>query len=474
MGRTRTVGTLAGIGLALAGLASLPVAPAATAAAGDGVPGSGVARGGVDRAWAVLRTDPDGTATWPRATERAGWPDRGWDQRAWSFRHWSYPRYPLNCGADADGAPAYQFIWAMRQDDTHASLLDSRGARVRSLVRRASSVFAASWGHVIDSAAAKLTDHTPRVVTVRTAPGRCAVAFDRVRVPPEVWRREPYQNYDDDGDPATPPVRGLFAWLQAQGYDSPDRRYVVLEQGRGGWEAGGGFSILAANGIFRPLDDQPGPQNRNEAAGTWILVDVRQDGANLDPASTGNVGEVLAHEWAHSLGAVLPSAPHYNTRSGYGSHPADCADLLCYNSWNAPGQHYDACGGAAEDTFRSFITDARDPTWGTDAPDVSRAAYRLDCHRDDYWGIDRATGLEKPWTRVRWSTSSSRWLWGNPDLYAGPDFDMGSHDVPPACVYDPTVPCPDGPGAMPPTGAAVAPGSVDPRLLGWRAPRAPT
>lgn len=398
--------------------------------------------GKADPAWGVVRASADGSVRWTAATERAGWQDRAWDDGPWSFRAWSYPQYPLNCGAQ-DG-PAYQFIWAQQAGDRHASLLDTRRAAVRAEVRRASSVFAASWAHVIDSAEAKLADHTPRVVTTRGRTGQCEVRIDRVQVPSEVWRREPYQNYDHDRDPATPPRQGVFAWLQARGYDRSDRRYVVIQQGPGVWNRGGGMAMIAANGVYAPLDDQPGPQNRNEAAGTWIAINLRHGGADLDPFATGNLGELLVHEWTHSLGAVLQTAPHYNALNPNGGHAADCADVLCYNDYDAEGQHYDACGGAAADTFRSFSTDPRDPRWGLDAPQASRAAYRLDCHRDDYWGVDDRTGADKPWAGRRWSVHHSRWLWGNPDVYAGPDFDLGAHNVPPECAYDAQGWCPDG------------------------------
>ena len=375
-------------------------------------------------------------------SSRRGWQDRPSGDGPWSFRTWSYAQYPLNC--DAQAGVAYQFIWAQQAGDAHVPLLATRLPAVQAAVRRAGSVFAASWAHVIDSAATKLSDHTPRVVTGRARDGRCQVAFDRVRVPGDVWPREPYESFDNDGDPATPPRQGIFAWLQAQGFDRPDRRYVVLEQGPGVWNPGGGVALMAANGTFAPLDDQPGPQNRNEAAGTWIAVNVREDGSGLDPYATGNLGEELAHEWAHSLGAVLPTAPHYNALNPNGGHAADCADLLCYNDFDADGQHYAACGGSAVDTFQAFRTDPRDPRWGLDAPQVSRAAYRLDCRRDDYWGVAARTGAEKPWAAQRWSTHHSRWLWGNPDVYTGPAFDVGAHGVPPQCAYDPGGWCPDG------------------------------
>jgi len=400
-----------------------------------------------DPGWGVVRSSPDGSVRWTAATEHLGWQDRTSDDGPWSFKAWSYPRYPLNCKAQS--GVAYQFIWAQQAGDSHASLLETRRSAVRAAVRRASSVFAASWAHVIDSPDAKLADHTPRVVTTRAPDGRCRVRFARVSVPSDVWRREPYESYDNDHDPATPPRQGVFAWLEGQGFDRPDRRYVLLEQGPGVWNPGGGVSIIAANGIFAPLDDQPGPQNRNEAGGTWIAVNVRQDGSSLDPFSTGNLGEVLVHEWAHSLGAVLPSAPNYNALNPNGGHAADCADVLCYNNYDADGQHYDACGGSTVDSFDAFETDPHDPLWGLDAPQSSRAAYRLDCHRDDYWGVAARTGADKAWTGQRWSIHHSRWLWGNPDVYTGPSFDMSSFGVPPECAYDPGGWCPDGS----PTGA---------------------
>ncbi|NYD42848.1 hypothetical protein [Nocardioides panaciterrulae] len=422
------------VGLA-AGLGGTPVAhPTPYAAAGR------------DPAGGVIRSSPDDTVSWLRATELPGWQNQPQDRGPWSFRTWSFAQYPLNCGAQS--GVAYQFIWAQRAGDAHASLLATRRPAVRAAVRRASSVFAASWAHVIDSAPAKLADHTPRVVTEPGPDGLCQVAYDRVQVPIDVWRREPYENYDNDGDPATPRRQGLFPWLEALGYDRPDRRYVVIEQGPGGWNPGGGAAVIAADGTFQRLDDQPGPQNRNEAAGTWIAVNVRQDGANLDPAAGGSLGEVLAHEWAHSLGAMLPSAPHYNPLNPVG-HASDCADLLCYNDYDADGQHYDACGGATADTFAAFGTDPDDPKWGLNAPEWSRAAYRLDCHRDDYWGVDAGTGAEKRWVDRRWSIHRSRWLWGNPDVYTGPDLDISAYDVPPECAYDPGGWCPDGtPGGL--------------------------
>ena len=386
-------------------------------------------------------TDVNGQGL-PTAMSYDGWgrcpsaPDALW------WARWSYPRYPLLCVPADSPLPAYEFIWVSDAALGRTPLLDQRPGLVDRTVRRAVSVFAASKNAAITSPAGLATATTPRLVTVPGRDGRCRPRFDRVTVPHAVLRREPYQNWTN---PATGAVElGLWPWLEQHGYPpTDDRRYITITDSPGVWNFLGGATIVPCEGMaYGAADARPGPENCNQTGGTWMTVSTDNRVQDFDPVSTGSFGERLAHELVHGMGALVEGAPHYNPLNA--GHPSDCADLLCYNNIAEDGQHYDACGGAPADSWDAFFSSGANS---------SRAAYRLDCGRDDYYGFALVDGSvqEKPWTQTRWAGEDDRFFWGGVDGYDGAPFSATAFSIPPECTYDPHGWCPPG---VQPVGAA--------------------
>ena len=110
------------------------------------------------------------------------------------------------------------------------------------------------------------------------------------------------QNTDDDTFGA------LQIELARQGYNRPDRKYML-------------FSDAAGNGICGIAnvknDDQPGPANANNTGPRYGRTDAGCWGAR-----------VPAHELMHNLGGVQRSAPH--TSNGW--HCIDEYDRMCYST----------------------------------------------------------------------------------------------------------------------------------------------
>ena len=369
----------------------------------------------------------------PAPMAHDGWGDCPSSTRAMWWGRWSYPDYPLLCVPASSPEPAWEFIWVTDQGQPKVPLVTTHPWLVRRAVRRAVSVFAASRNSAIRDRSDLAVASTPRIVTFRGRNGRCQPLFRRVTVPHDVLLREPYQNWTD---PETGQLElGLWPWLESHGFPSrDDRRYITVTDTRGVWNFLGGATIVPCSGSgYGPADLQPGAQNCNQKGGTWMTLSTDGGLNDFRANATGSFGERLAHEFAHGMGAVVEGSPHANPDNP--GHPSDCADLLCYNNVAQPGQDYDRCGGSPGDTWRAYLS--------SDA-NTSRASYRLDCGRDDYYAYVLRDGVldERAWAAERWAGEDDRFYWGGVDGYQGPSFSNLDYRVPPACTYDPTGWCP--------------------------------
>ena len=364
----------------------------------------------------------------PLAMTRDRWGDRGNVGDNIGMAEWSYPRYPLNCSSATSPAPAFQFIWVTDAGNPKVPYIDVDPKPFRDSVRRAASVFAASANQRIATRTQKLFDHTPRFVTSRDRFGSCQPLISRATVPRAVLQREPYQYWLN---PRTGKLEmGMWPWLETlKGFDDPNRHYITITDSPVVWNYLGGATSIPGGGIgYGPADDQPGPQNLNNIGGTWTTVSTNNTRDYFDTKWGGDFAEILAHELAHGMGAVLPSAPHYNPDNQL--HPSDCADLLCYNHVDKDGQTYLACGPRTATDWWRFVLRGGDN---------DRDAYRLDCNRDDYFAIRAdGSGKEMPWANQRWAGNRNRFFWGNQNRapYRGPAFSNTDYSIPPQCTYD--------------------------------------
>ena len=371
----------------------------------------------------------------PVPMARAGWGNCPSRPQALWWARWSYPEYPLLCVPARSRLPAWEFVWITDAERPKVPLVDTRPRLVRNSVRRAASVFAASRNAAITSPAALAAASAPRIVTFTGRYGRCQPRFARATVPHAVLQREPYQNWTD---PDTGELQlGLWPWLETHGFPArDDRRYITVTDTSGVWNYLGGATIIPCSGSgYGPVDLSPGAQNCNQAGGTWMTLSTDNRAEDFRVTSTGSFGERLAHELAHGMGAVLEGSPHSNVDNPL--HPSDCADLLCYNNVAEAGQSYDRCGGSPTDTWSGFVT--------SDA-NTSRAAYRLDCGRDDYFAYHLRDGVleEKGWAATRFAGEDNRFYWGGAEGYSGPPFSNLDYRIPPQCTYDPEGWCPPG------------------------------
>ena len=106
-------------------------------------------------------------------------------------------------------------------------------------------------------------------------------------------------------------LAGTAADLAAQGFDRPDRKYLV-------WVDAYVFCGVAT---VKP-DDRPSPDNANNGDGQPGMV------ARVDRGCWGGVNpSTEAHELVHLLGGAQPSAPNANDNF----HCTDDAEVLCYD-----------------------------------------------------------------------------------------------------------------------------------------------
>ena len=135
-----------------------------------------------------------------------------------------------------------------------------------------------------------------------------------------------------------------LAEMAARGYDDPYRKYLVFMDS----------TVLCGIAGYWP-EDQPDAGNPNNGRSDMPGLVARVDSGCWGMADRGE--SIEAHELMHSLGSVLPRAPHA-TLAG---HCQDESDRMCYADPTAlaiqdvcPGEHealFD-CGG--DDYFNPF------------------------------------------------------------------------------------------------------------------------
>ena len=308
------------------------------------------------------------------------WAQPGWwllpseplvgNNAAWAY---TYPDYDLNCAPAWTAESAIRMIWVEPDTATHHLLARSL-PWLHEGIRRAASIYGASMRQVF-TPTTKYADHSPRFITRQAVDGSCHAQFLTVTVPTQVLRLDP----EDPG--------GLVAYLEARGFDRWNRKYYALVQAYApeSWAREG---IEGATIINDPNHSQPADaSNPNNVGGSWSL-DYLGNHASAWFASTDDNGGFLAynvaHEIAHSLGAVLPGAPHLRTVPYADGHAADCNDLMA------------SCDSANRPVLGQFL-----------ACTSQRATMRLDCHRDDYFNPTHPA-----WEAERWNIANSSFLWG--------------------------------------------------------------
>ncbi len=145
--------------------------------------------------------------------------------------------------------------------------------------------------------------------------------------------------------------------LKRLGYDRRDRKYLAFVDA----------NVYCGIATRLPYDE-PDASNPNNVGPSYARID-----------SGCWSGDVVAHELAHSLGAVAESAPH-STGAG---HCVDEYDLLCY-----------ADGGSEAGLVRVVCTDRQH--------DV-----RLDCGHDDYFHTNPEPGT---YLATHWNVADSSFL----------------------------------------------------------------
>jgi hypothetical protein len=147
--------------------------------------------------------------------------------------------------------------------------------------------------------------------------------------------------------------------LQSQGFNQPDRKYLIFADTT---TAG----ICGIGTIWS--DARPGAENWNNSGPSYARAD----------AGCWS-GYVAAHELMHNLGGVQLDAPH--TSGGY--HCIDEYDVMCYSDTpNHPTMHYD-CPTASLDTTR------------------------FDCGDDDYYNTNPAPGS---YLANHWNAANNQFL----------------------------------------------------------------
>jgi hypothetical protein len=217
-----------------------------------------------------------------------------------------------------------------------------------------------------------------------------------------------------------------LAWLRSNGYNAPNRKYVVLMQNQTPTSTKWG-------GLTEEVDlsgdnDEPGLDSQFNHPGVYnaqfSVINEGFAGYLGDMYTPGDINEstyssdTIAHEMTHAMGGVLYSAPNANLAHNPG-HPTDCYDIMCYGNdepsgvgteYTSAGESYTKC-----DAWQSA---------------------RLDCGKDDYFAPGSDTSGRAAWTLLtRWAVSSSPWLWGNPDVPDAAPAAVNTHSNPFGGMY---------------------------------------
>ncbi|MFL6075213.1 MAG: peptidoglycan-binding protein [Mycobacteriales bacterium] len=152
-----------------------------------------------------------------------------------------------------------------------------------------------------------------------------------------------------------------FTALKNAGYNRTDRKYLAFTETTSWCGLGGGGPGAG--------DTTPGSTNRYNT------------GPDLASVGSGCWGWApAAHELIHTLGAVLPGAPHATSNG----HCWDDEDIMCYDDGgipNPPGQLVKVCAGAPEN--------------------------QIDCNHDDYYSTKPVSGS---WLASHWNSANNQFL----------------------------------------------------------------
>jgi hypothetical protein len=166
-------------------------------------------------------------------------------------------------------------------------------------------------------------------------------------------------------------LAGTAADLEAQGFDRPDRKYLVWVDAY----------VYCGVATVEP-DDRAGAENENNGNGQPGMV------ARVDRGCWGNpASSTEAHELTHILGGVQPSSPH----GTWNYHCSDEHELMCYDD-----------DGTADGYVRSHGQLV--PLLAVCPTSHERL---LDCNHDDYFSTSPAP---QGWLAQHWNVADSSFL----------------------------------------------------------------
>jgi hypothetical protein len=166
-------------------------------------------------------------------------------------------------------------------------------------------------------------------------------------------------------------LAGTAADLHAQGFDQPDRKYLVWVDAY----------VYCGVATVEP-DDRPGQDNANNGNGGPGMIARVDRGCWGNPASSAEV-----HELTHVLGGVQPSAPH----GTWNYHCSDESELMCYDDDYTPDGLVGSHGALVPLTYTCAKAHER----------------LLDCDHDDYFSTSPAPDS---WLGQHWNVADSSFL----------------------------------------------------------------
>lgn len=179
-------------------------------------------------------------------------------------------------------------------------------------------------------------------------------------------------------NPLSSPNQNYYLDVQqavlSQGYDRVDRRYLIF------LEFNAADSPVGQSNVYS--DDRPGTENVQNIKSGWAVMF----------RGYWQASKSIAHELAHSFGAVQTSAPN----SLGNNHCKDGYDLMCYGD---PDSGYDII---CEDTAMIALLDCnKDDYFNTD-PDLGNYLY-------DHWNIADSPFLGRSLAGISLDKTSSKY-----------------------------------------------------------------
>jgi len=240
----------------------------------------------------------------------------------------------IGCFGDGQSGNRVQAVYARASDrpDRFAQYLPS----IQQWAAETDAVFNASAGRVGSTRHIRFVTDT-----------RCQLVVNNVVLSPT----------GDDN------LNNTIAEMAAQGYNRSDRKYLVWMDAT---------ALCGIAGYY--VDDRSDISNNNNGRTGIPGLVARIDSGCWGLASQGQ--SVEAHELMHSLGSIMPSAPHATAEG----HCTDASDRMCYS--DGPGV-----------------------TMQTVCPDSDGALF--DCHNDDYFNPQAPPGS---YISSHWNTANSTFL----------------------------------------------------------------